>query len=127
MIPHPQQNDFKTVKEAIVLVKLGAPWYMTICPYCKHPVSSAWKFCADCGQAISFNNLSRIIRFGDKRINLTDEWKECVIDSILCKDYFVRQLKTLETDCLVEPAKDFNEAREAYLNACFKREINGQV
>jgi hypothetical protein len=74
MIPHPQQNDFKSVKEAIVLVKLHAsPWYNTICPYCKHPVSSAWKFCADCGQAISFKNFNRIVRAGDKRINLTDE------------------------------------------------------
>ena len=121
MIPSPQQNDFKSVKEAIVLVKLHAsPWYNTICPYCKHPVSSAWKFCADCGQAISFKNFNRIVRAGDKRINLTDEWTECVADSNLCKDYFIRQLAILEDECLVEQGKDFNEAREAYLNACFK-------
>ena len=121
MIPHPQQTDFNSVKEAIVLVKRGAsPWYNTICPYCKHPVSSAWKFCADCGQAISFNNFSRIIRAGYKRINLTEEWKECVADSNLCKDYFIQHLAYLEDECLAEPAKDFNEAREAYLKACFK-------
>jgi hypothetical protein len=121
MIPHQQQNDFKSAKEAIVLVKLDAsPWYNTICPYCKHPVSSAWKFCADCGQAISFNNFSRIIRAGYKRINLTEEWKECVVDNNLCKDYFIRQLESLEADCLVETGKEFNEAREAYLKACFK-------
>lgn len=121
MILNPQPNDFKTAKEAIVLVKLGAsPWYNTICPYCNHPVSSAWKFCADCGQAISFNNFNRVIRAGYKRINLTEEWKECVVDNNLCKDYFIQQLGILEDDCLVEPGKDFNEAKEAYLKACFK-------
>lgn len=120
MIPHPQQTDFNSVKEAIVLVKLNAsPWYNTICPYCKHPVSSAWKFCADCGQAISFNNFNRIVRAGYKRIKLTDEWTECVADSNLCKDYFIRQLAFLEDDCLVEQGKDVKEAREAYLKACF--------
>ena len=121
MIPHPQQNDFKSAKEAIVLVKLHAsPWYNTICPYCKHLVSSAWKFCADCGQAISFNNFNRIVRAGYKRIKLTDEWTECVADSNLCKDYFVRQLAFLEDECLVEQGKDFKEAREAYLKAFVK-------
>lgn len=121
MIPHPQQNDFKSAKEAIVLVKLNAsPWYNTICPYCKHPVSSAWKFCADCGQAISFNNFHRIVRAGEARINLTDEWTECVADSNMCKDYFIQHLAYLEDECLIEPTKDFKEAREAYLKACFK-------
>ena len=121
MIPHPQQNDFNSVKEAIVLVKRGAsPWYNTICPYCKHPVSSAWKFCADCGQSISFNNFQRIVRAGYKRINLPDDWTECVADSNLCKDYFVRQLAFLEDECLIEQGKDFKEAREAYLKACIK-------
>ena len=121
MIPHPQQTDFNSVKQALVLVKRGASrWYNTICPYCKHPVSSAWKFCADCGQSISFNNFQRIVRAGYKRINLPDDWTECVADSNLCKDYFVRQLAILEDDCLIEQGKDFKEAREAYLKTCFK-------
>lgn len=122
MIIQPQQNDFKTVKEAIVLVKRGTtPWYNTICPYCKHPVSSAWKFCADCGQAISFNNFNRIVRAGENRIKLTDEWTECVADSNLCKDYFIRQLALLEDECMIDQRNDLKEAKEAYLKACFRQ------
>lgn len=121
MIPHQQQNDFRSAKEAIVLVKRDAsPWYKTICPYCKHSVSSAWKFCAECGQAMSFNNFNRIVRAGNIRINLTDEWKECVADSNLCKDYFIQQIAILEDDCLIERGYDFNEAKDAYLKTCFK-------
>ena len=87
MIPHPQQTDFNSVKEAIVL---------------------------------GFNNFQRIVRAGYNRINLPDDWTECVADSNLCKDYFVRQLAFLEDECLIEPGKDFKEARAAYLKACFK-------
>lgn len=47
------------------------------------------------------------------------ELTECVADSNLCKDYFVRQLAFLEDECLIEQGKDFKEAREAYLKACF--------
>ena len=90
-------------------------------------MSSVWNFCADCGQRISFNDFKRIVRAGDQRINLTDEWTECVADSNMCKDYFVRHLAFLEDDCLIEPGDGFKEAREAYLKACFKGATNGQV
>lgn len=110
------------VKEAKVFVRVGSPWICTCCPNCGTSVSSAWGFCAKCGQAMSFEHYRRVQQIGGpESVTRGGVWVECVAtDKKLCKEYFIKKLEELEKQCLVSDEDGtLKIMRDAYLKTCF--------
>jgi hypothetical protein len=106
-------------KEARVLIRVGSPWITTCCPTCGKSVSSAWKFCSECGQALSFNLFHDIVKIGSpESLTTSSEWVE-YSSTGYTREFFLVRLKELEEHCLIKTDPTVKLARDAYIAACF--------
>ena len=110
-------------KEAIVFVRHGSPWITTNCPNCGEHIPFDQKFCAECGQEMSFKDFHFILITGGRGVKMSYEWTQCLPPhDCVNKEIFIRELEKLERICQVHP-KDktmLKIMREAYINTCFE-------
>lgn len=112
-------------QEAIVYVRHGSPWITTNCPNCGEHVPFDQKFCAECGQELSYKNFHCILNTGGTGIKMGYEWTQCLPhDDGVNKEIFIRELKKLERICRVHPKDEtmLEIMREAYIRNCFNKE-----
>ena len=109
-------------KEALVFVRHGSPWITTNCPNCGVHIPFDQKFCAECGQEMSYEHYRKISRTGGHGLNMTGEWTQCFPDDGVNREVFIRELENLERICQVHPEDKtmLKIMREAYINTCFE-------
>lgn len=111
-------------KEALVFVRHGSPWIDTACPNCREHITFDQKFCAECGQELSYENYKKICQTGGTGIKMTGAWTQCIPDDGVNREVFIRELEKLERTCQVHPKDEamLKIMREAYVDNCFGKE-----
>ena len=111
-------------KEALVFVRDGSPWITTNCPNCGKHIPFDQKFCAECGQEISYEHFRKIFQDGHgcMSIKLPPTWTRCLPDDGVNQEFFIRELEKLERICQVHPKDEtmLKIMREAYVRNCFE-------